>query len=405
MDRATQHSLYSTHHIQGSRTSRAIRTAINFFSSRKLFSFASSFAATNSLVTGSLLALLATAYAPSSVFADSSDLASSGVLSSLSTVTIVQPTDMTASAASVPQAVRLKGWGYMYGKFQEAGVETSKLTEIFSDPRLPSRDTMIFSLKPRESHYNYRKLNTAPNRTRALKCYLEYQPYFDRAERDFRVPSEVILSILQVETACGKNTGNTSVLPRLLRLAAAATPENVAANIKSHQAEARTSGVTSTGTSKQVQERAQWLEKTFLPHAIGVLKVAGYKGVEPYELRGSSAGAIGMPQFLPGHYLSFGVDADRSGRVDLFNGPDAILSVGKYLNHFGWNREYLTRSEQRNVIWEYNRSIPYIDTVLGMAKLLKPQIQKLRGPRVDLSILRNRLPQRAAPLSQREIQE
>jgi membrane-bound lytic murein transglycosylase B len=54
-------------------------------------------------------------------------------------------------------------------------------------------------------------------------------------------------------------------------------------------------------------------------------------------VRGSYAGAIGIPQFMPGSYLRYAVDFDRDGATDLrANAADAIGSVANFLRRHGW---------------------------------------------------------------------
>jgi len=54
---------------------------------------------------------------------------------------------------------------------------------------------------------------------------------------------------------------------------------------------------------------------------------------------GAWAGELGQTQFLPSHYLEFGVDFDGDGRVDLRNSvPDVLASTAKLLQHYGWRR-------------------------------------------------------------------
>ena len=59
--------------------------------------------------------------------------------------------------------------------------------------------------------------------------------------------------------------------------------------------------------------------------------------VDPLALRGSFAGAMGMPQFMPSSWVRYAIDFDGDGKVDLFNSPaDVIGSVANYLNAFNW---------------------------------------------------------------------
>lgn len=303
-------------------------------------------------------------------------------LSPLSNITLLNSPETIEPARL--HNVDLRGWNHIADKFEAAGVDRLSIIKVFTDSRVPQRTDLFFSLQPRESAYNYRKLNTQRNRDHALRCYFGHKEYFDGASKEFGVPASVILSILQVETACGANTGSSRVLPGLLRLAAAATPENIEVNITKRSDESDLANV-----REKVEARAKWLEDTFLPHAIATLRLAKWRKLDPLDIEGSGAGALGMPQFLPGHYLRYGVDGDRDGDIDLFNAADAIYSVGLYLKSYGWKSTEMTRADKREVIFQYNRSEPYVETVLGMAQLLeKPMKQKPQAIPTRLQLIR-----------------
>jgi len=58
----------------------------------------------------------------------------------------------------------------------------------------------------------------------------------------------------------------------------------------------------------------------------------------PLSVKGSYAGAMGAPQFMPSNYRKYAVDADADGHVDLWNNwPDVCASVGNYFKEHGWN--------------------------------------------------------------------
>ena len=266
---------------------------------------------------------------------------------------------------------RIKGWDHVYELLVGDGVSPDYLEKVLSDPRMPRAETLYFAINPSESRHLYRKHNTTRARKNALRFYRNHRDYFQAASNAYSVPEAVILAILQVETQCGSYTGGDRVFPRLLRLAYASAPQNVELNFQKKLRLDRSL------KREAVVARASWLEKTFLPHAAAALSVAKAKGIDPLELRGSGAGAVGLPQFLPGHYFNFGVDADNNGVVDLYTAPDAIVSVAKYLNAHGWRKTELPPTQQREVIWHYNHSKPYIDTVLTMAGQLAKGIEKI----------------------------
>jgi len=61
-------------------------------------------------------------------------------------------------------------------------------------------------------------------------------------------------------------------------------------------------------------------------------------GLDPLTVKGSYAGAMGAPQFMPSNYRRYAVDANADGRIDLWNSwSDVCASVGNYLKEHGWN--------------------------------------------------------------------
>jgi membrane-bound lytic murein transglycosylase B len=61
------------------------------------------------------------------------------------------------------------------------------------------------------------------------------------------------------------------------------------------------------------------------------------EGMDPLVVKGSFAGAMGIPQFMPSSYRAYAVDFDGDGRRNLWSDPDdAIGSVANYLKSYGW---------------------------------------------------------------------
>src|SRR5204863_2240201 len=61
--------------------------------------------------------------------------------------------------------------------------------------------------------------------------------------------------------------------------------------------------------------------------------------VDVFSVRGSYAGAMGLPQFMPSSARHYAVDYDRNGHIDLHrSATDAIGSVANYLRSHGWRR-------------------------------------------------------------------
>lgn len=126
-----------------------------------------------------------------------------------------------------------------------------------------------------------------------------------RAAEAHGVPEEIIVAIIGVETLYGRNAGSFRVIDALATLAFLYPP-------------------------RAVYFRSE-LEQYLL--------FAREAGLDVFSVRGSYAGAIGIPQFMPGSYRRFAVDFDGDGTVDLRASPaDAVGSVANFLKEHGWRR-------------------------------------------------------------------
>ncbi len=136
----------------------------------------------------------------------------------------------------------------------------------------------------------------------------EFGVWLDRARRRFGVPPQVIAGILGVETIYGRNMGGFRVIDSLSTLALrypAQAPRDRSAYF-----------------GEQLGDFLQWCARDRR---------------DPLAVRGSYAGAIGMPQFMPGNILRYAVDFDDGGAVDLIGDPaDAVGSVANFLAAKGW---------------------------------------------------------------------
>jgi membrane-bound lytic murein transglycosylase B len=127
----------------------------------------------------------------------------------------------------------------------------------------------------------------------------------ERAAREHGVPEEIIVAIIGVETLYGRQMGTWRVIDALSTLAFDYPP------------------------------RAEFFRGELEQY----LLFARDTGIDVFSVRGSYAGAIGIPQFMPGSYRRFAVDFDADGAIDLRASPaDAIGSVANFLARHGWQR-------------------------------------------------------------------
>jgi membrane-bound lytic murein transglycosylase B len=263
------------------------------------------------------------------------------------------------SASRAPAGER--GWGYVIEKLVADGFERDHVSRIYA--RLPRFSQVGFSIDPRESSTLYRNLLRQRSVSAARECRRRHDEWFEAAEARTGVPASVVSAVLHVETNCGAYTGRSIVLHRLSRLAMANEPANVRYNVTrwtEGEPPARRAEI-----EERVRARARYLEETFYPEVRATFELASKLGIDPLGIRGSVSGAFGLPQFLPTSYLRFAVDGNGNGKVSLYEPADAIVSAANYLAEHGW-RQNLTDTEKRRVLWAYNRSDAYIDTVLTL---------------------------------------
>jgi len=123
-----------------------------------------------------------------------------------------------------------------------------------------------------------------------------------KAQERFGVPPEYILGIMGVETIYGRNMGKDRVFDALATLAF------------------------------DYPRRGAY----FTEELENFLVMAQAEGVDPLQLRGSYAGAMGYGQFMPGSFLKWAVDHNGDGRRDLWHPEDAIGSIANYFAQHGW---------------------------------------------------------------------
>jgi membrane-bound lytic murein transglycosylase B len=117
------------------------------------------------------------------------------------------------------------------------------------------------------------------------------------------VPTEVLLAIVGVETGFGENVGRHRVLDSLATLAFDYPPR-------------------STFFRGELEQ---------------YLLMTREESLDPLAPRGSYAGAMGIPQFMPSSFNRWAVDGDGDGRRDLWNDwADVFASVANYLAAHGW---------------------------------------------------------------------
>ncbi len=157
----------------------------------------------------------------------------------------------------------------------------------------------------------YRARLVEPARIEAGRHFWQAQrTALERAEASHGVPAWLIVGIIGIETYYGRHTGSYRVLDALATLSL---------------------------DFPAVHPRAAARQSYFRGELETLLQLSQEQGVAPDSWRGSYAGAMGLPQFMPGSWLKYAIDFDGDGRIDLRTSTaDAIGSVANYLRQHGW---------------------------------------------------------------------
>ena len=198
--------------------------------------------------------------------------------------------------------------------------EKSYLVEIFKSAE--KREKIINSMnRPAEKKFSwaqYKSRLISPVRINNGVSFLQrFLPEFEKAEKEFGVPKEIIAAIIGIESSYGSITGRERVIDSLSTLAF------------------------------DYPRRSKFFTKQ-LEH---FLLLTREEKLDPLVMKGSYAGAMGYGQFIPSSYRSYAIDFDDDGIRNIVTNPiDAIGSVANYLSKHGWERnaaiaEALTKND------------------------------------------------------------
>jgi len=260
----------------------------------------------------------------------------------------------------------------LISRLSQDGFDAGFLSRLLMDSRSePIPSAMAIPLTTREIPEIYEKFLTPEAILLAKKFLQENSTILNEVEMRFSVDKEVVTAILLVESRFGENIGKFRVLPTLASMAVMDSPENVEANYSVlRMADPEMTYDRVQGVAKK---RASWAYQELKSFLVIVLR----ENVDPLEIRGSYAGAVGMAQFVPSSYLGYAESKNGFERW-LTSKEDAVFSIGNYLKSHGWNKN-LPLEKKKKILWYYNHSKPYIETVLLIAQKIKNQLPQQSG--------------------------
>lgn len=183
--------------------------------------------------------------------------------------------------------------------------DRDKLERLFGTVTM-SEEVILKTTKPFEAKpwYIYRANFLTPERiNKGVNYWNKHEAILTAAEKKYEVPASIIVAVIGVETKYGENKGVYPVFNTLVSLAF------------NHG------------------RRADFFRSELTEY----LLLTRENNLRPLLLKGSYAGALGLPQFMPSSYRHYAIDCQHKGFADLFeNDADAIFSVANYLHKNGW---------------------------------------------------------------------
>ena len=187
--------------------------------------------------------------------------------------------------------------------FSEAVVQ--HLDDLEPLERVIAADRSQAEFNPGFNRYLSARLTSAMVR-RGHEQARMYRTTLARVEKQFNVPSEVLVAVWGIETRYGRLTGSTPVLRALATLA-------------------------------WEPRRSSY----FRGELFDALTMMAQRHIDAKAMTGSWAGAMGQTQFMPSSYLKHAVDFDKDGKSDIWKStPDALASIASYLKAYGWDGAY-----------------------------------------------------------------
>ena len=212
------------------------------------------------------------------------------------------------------QAVKLDKGDYRYREDVEQFIEKMAKTSDYSEQQLVDlfaqvkNQRQLFERmnKPAEKleWHQYRKIFLTDKRIKAgVKFWREHRELLSKVEQKYQVPAEIIVAIVGVETFYGTYKGKAPVFDTLVTFAF------------------------------DYPKRARFFTSE-LEH---FLRLSAAQKFDVRSIKGSYAGAMGMPQFIASSYRNYAIDFDGDGIANLFdNKQDVLGSVANYFKRHGW---------------------------------------------------------------------
>lgn len=217
------------------------------------------------------------------------------------------PVPVQASAPTPDARPSFTEW--LQGVRQDAlarGIRPEIVEQAFADVEEPlpvvlerdrSQAETVLSL---ETYVNRQLTRTRIARGRSIVS--QFRPVLDKVAAEYGVPVRILAGVWGIESNFGGFSGTRPTIAALATLAW----------------DPRRSAL-------------------FRRELLDALEILNRGDIELRRMKGSWAGAMGQPQFMPSSYLAFAVDHDGDGQRDIWGSPgDVLASIANYLKGHGW---------------------------------------------------------------------
>jgi membrane-bound lytic murein transglycosylase B len=224
----------------------------------------------------------------------------------------------------------------------------NELRRVFENPEVQELEEVLsrFKRKP-EKTKNYKEYRTIfLNEKRVndgVRFFFENKDLFKKIIQDFKIDPLIIVAIVGVETNYGEIHAEYSVFNSLYTQAL------------------------------NLPQRKVWATKELFE----LLVYCKEAGEDPFEVRGSYAGAFGYGQFIPSSFRRLSIDYNQNGKKEPYNWEDVLGSIAHYLKENKYPDDYNNfsfRSKSWQAIRTYNRSDHYANTIIELRNELAKQV-------------------------------
>jgi membrane-bound lytic murein transglycosylase B len=224
------------------------------------------------------------------------------------------------------------------------GFSGEEISAVFLDERVALYPE-ILEKKGKGLNYFSKKfgLLTRKSIDRGRRILKDNRPILTAVSNLYKVQPEALVAIYRVETNFGQYVGEYPVFNSLITMTLLAN------------------------------RRSDWAEKEL----VSLFVLSRKNSTDPLSIKGSWAGAFGLCQFIPSSFLTYGVDGNGDGSVNLFQFADAMASVANYLRANGWENNHPGKS--RKAVWAYNHCDNYVQAVMAYSKAIGEPGRKHRA--------------------------